>query len=247
MMASAITMASAALSPHDTHILTTLFDPSAAPTPGPTITPSLPPDPHVPASRLLSLRKREREAISLVEAYEAKHREASQSRPSPPDRVATASAALKLLDKLVADEPAYASAWNNRAQVRRWQWAGHPACPERSTAMRAALADCDTAISLATPPPGGAVSPAQARVLAVAWTQRGAVVWEAAKRGGDGDGEELGLEGDKVALEEEGSRCFFMAGVYGGEVGRGMAVVANPHARLCGGVVREAMRAELGF
>ena len=49
---------------------------------------------------------------------------------------------------------------------------------------------------------------------------------------------------DRMRFEEEGSRCFFMAGVYGSEVGKAMAVAANPYARLCGSIVKEAMRRE---
>jgi hypothetical protein len=32
--------------------------------------------------------------------------------------------------------------------------------------------------------------------------------------------------------------------VFGSEVGKAMAVVSNPHARLCGNIVKEALRRE---
>src|SRR5262249_26799115 len=110
----------------------------------------------------------------------------------------------------------------------------------------------------------GAVSPAQAKVLGSAWAQRGAVLFALARdlarerlhrvphllvdavRGAAG-AEPLPewVRWDRARLEDEGSRCFFVAGLYGSEVGKAMAVVSNPYARLCGAIVREAVRGEV--
>jgi len=35
-----------------------------------------------------------------------------------------------------------------------------------------------------------------------------------------------------------------MGGRYGNEMARAMSVATNPYAKLCGGIVKEAMRAE---
>lgn len=45
-------------------------------------------------------------------------------------------------------------------------------------------------------------------------------------------------------LEELASRDFMMGGRYGNEIARGLAVATNPTAKLCGSIVREAMRKE---
>jgi len=47
-----------------------------------------------------------------------------------------------------------------------------------------------------------------------------------------------------VEFEEAASRDFMMGGRLGNEVAKQMAVVANPTAKLCGDMVREAMRKE---
>ena len=47
-----------------------------------------------------------------------------------------------------------------------------------------------------------------------------------------------------VEFAEAASRDFWMGGRYGNEVARGLAVHANPTAKLCGQMVKEAMRRE---
>jgi hypothetical protein len=47
-----------------------------------------------------------------------------------------------------------------------------------------------------------------------------------------------------VEFEEAASRDFMMAGRYGNEIGKGLAVSTNPTAKLCGEMVKEAMRKE---
>jgi len=124
--------------------------------------------------------------------------------------------------------------------------------------------DINTSTQLASPVgAGAAVSPNQARLLSQAWTQRGAIFWGLAKKSkpnklprkeDDIYSKSDRLEGqpenwrswDSMRLEEEGSRSFFMAGMYGSEIGRTMAVKTNPYARMCAGIVKEAMRSEYG-
>jgi len=138
---------------------------------------------------------------------------------------------------------------------------------DATQAITQALRDLDSAIELASPSSNGSVSPNQGRLLAQAWTQRAAIFWGAVKDLVDGgevisiasssstlnEGYETGKNEmqevrwrhwDKTRFEEEGSRSFFMAGVYGSQVGRAMAVMANPNARLCGNIVKEALRRE---
>ena len=47
-----------------------------------------------------------------------------------------------------------------------------------------------------------------------------------------------------IVFEEAASRDFMMAGRYGNEIGKGLAVSTNPTAKLCGEMVKEAMRKE---
>ena len=49
-----------------------------------------------------------------------------------------------------------------------------------------------------------------------------------------------------VDYEEAASRDFQISGRYGGEIGRALGVAINPTAKLCGVMVREALRREYG-
>ena len=127
------------------------------------------------------------------------------------------SDALPVFDSLLESHPLYASGYNNRAQLRRLL--GHSAAE--------VLADLDKAIELAQP--AGKlepISPLQSKVLSAAWTQKGGLLLKDAK------------EEDAVKAFSEGAR-------FGGTVAREMTVRLNPYARLCGSIVKEAMRKEM--
>jgi hypothetical protein len=262
-------MTSIDLSRNDTKILDTVFDPeSSTSTPNIEVDPLLSSDPHIQSLSLLTaLRAQELSAIRIVEKY-------TPSAPSTPRGPSSLDSeedsqqedgkdiayqkALHILNGIIADHPTYGSAYNNRAQLQRWRFGDkqtlvqhQPQDPVSTRAISNALRDLDTTISLASPA-HSKVSPQQGRLLAQAWTQRAAIFWAAAKdmaitgmRVVDcGHTETPWREWDKTSFEEEGSRCFYMAGLYGSEVGRAMAVIANPHARLCGNIVKEALRRE---
>jgi len=243
------------LSVADAKILNTVFDPESAPeAAGIEIDPRLPPDTHIRSLSLLTaLRAEEVSAIRRVEAY---------TSGSLAQKHTVYLNALHILSGLIADHPSYASAYNNRAQLHRWRFGDRGVLvrlPSAKTetmetqmaieALEQAVLDLAMAAELAKPAPSAAaVSPAQGKVLAQAWTQRAAIFWGAAKDLEAG-GVLVGATNewsawDQTRFEEEGSRCFFLAGLFGSRVGKGMAVVANPHARLCGSIVQEALRRE---
>ena len=124
--------------------------------------------------------------------------------------------------------------------------------PERKAADLDAVSDLQQCIAVASPErPTDAVSPTQGRLLAQACTQLGALYYAAAK---DVDGASQSDELDvaeafagwsKERFEEEASRLFYRGGLYGNEVAKALAVHANPAAKLCGSIVREAMRKEI--
>lgn len=87
-----------------------------------------------------------------------------------------------------------------------------------------------------------AAAAGDASAEAEAWEGEGEMEYGFARE----DGAEEWKGWDRVRFEEEGSRCFYVAGLYGSEVGRAMAVMANPYARLCGAIVKEAIRGESG-
>jgi hypothetical protein len=123
---------------------------------------------------------------------------------------------------------------------------------ERRTAAVATVDDLDRCIALASPGrPQDPVSPSQGRLLAQAYTQMGALFYAAAKdlnSSEDVDIVRKESEGwSKDQFEEEASRLFYLGGLYGNEVAKALAVHTNPHAKLCGSIVKEAMRKELAM
>ena len=123
--------------------------------------------------------------------------------------------------------------------------------------------DLGQAIELAAPPsPYAAVSLLQSKILASAYTHRGHIIWQLAKsmdplstsnpqRAAELEAQKTKflppqLQGkSKDQLEETASRDFEMGGRYGNDIAREMATRTNPYAKLCGNIVKEAMRGEM--
>ncbi|GAB7363728.1 hypothetical protein MBLNU230_g4296t1 [Neophaeotheca triangularis] len=127
---------------------------------------------------------------------------------------------------------------------------------DSSKAITSAIHDLRHAIKLTTPPtPTTPLSPPQARLLAQAHTQLAAIyysAWRDLEERPRGANPTLSAEASTVVsgwsqevFEEEGSRNFHLGGLYGNEVARQLAVATNPHAKLCGRIVKEAMRKEI--
>ena len=241
------------LTSNDNTVLTQLFDPEAAPSSGVSIDPSLPEDPTVRnAQELAQIRLAEREIIKQVEA--------ALRKPSH-ERTKDFQTAQQSLETLLNQHPGAASLLNDYAQVLRLQHGDSLLIdPNINPITTSKVLDClNKAISLLTPPtPQSAVSPTQARTLAQAYTQRGALFHSASKALNSNTSVNASANEivksrinvpllsawTVVDLAEAASRDFFMGGRYGNEVARALAVHANPTAKLCGQMVREAMRRE---
>jgi hypothetical protein len=90
------------------------------------------------------------------------------------------------------------------------------------------------------------ISPFRARILADAHTHRGYLLLQASKTNNPSSIRPSSLQslGDDL-LEEMASHDFFAAGQYGSPVAKVLAVQTNPYARMCGAIVREALRKEI--
>ncbi|KAF3926934.1 hypothetical protein ABW20_dc0106671 [Dactylellina cionopaga] len=234
------------LSTHDSTVLEQIFDPESAPTPSPvTIDHSLPTFPHIKTySALTSLRSTEILAIRAAEAGDT-------------------SKALSLLSSAIDSTPSYCSAYNNRAQVYRMVVSLQDVSsmdnlfsPNQGTRDKvlSAYKDLSAAITLASPrTPTEPISPQTAKMLANAHTQRATILHTTSKYFSDRpanmklpkDLEYLGST-DVGAWEEAASKDFFWGGRYGNELAKAMAVHTNPYAKLCGSIVKEAMKKEMG-
>jgi hypothetical protein len=132
-----------------------------------------------------------------------------------------------MIDKYPIARP---SLWNNRAQVRRL-----------SNNVQGALDDISEVIRIATPPQKTTPSVDNARVLSHVHTHRATIYMLIAR------GEIIGtLESQSPEwLEERASHDFALAGRYGSDLARAMAVRTNPYAKMCGAIVQTALKKEM--
>lgn len=235
------------LTSNDSAVLQALFDAESSPSSAVTIDPSLPPLPAhlgISSAQYETLKSRE---LSIVRTL--------QSNDTTKDAI---QSAIKEFDALIDEYPSYPSAYANRAQALRMlidaPSDGNPASqsdsderlfePINAEMASNLLSDLGQAISLATPrSPADPLSSVQARILADSHTHRGYILLKAAKKK-DISLEKLRQLGSDQ-LEEMASRDFFFGGRYGNQVAQQLAVQTNPYAKMCGAIVKEAMRKEL--
>jgi hypothetical protein len=241
------------LSKTDSRILACVFDPeSVQATQNVAVDPNLPEDNQITDREVLQrIAGRQRHAIRLIEQFEKSEQQIDSAKDE------TYKAAITILDDLIAEYPDFAAAWNDRAQLRRWRYGDHNTicqnassiAKERAEMGAAAVRDLRTALKLAAPArPEDSVSPKQGRLLAQSYTQLGAILLAASKdlENQDCTVVDAGFEGWTISrFEDEASQAFFLGGAYGNEVARALAVHTNPHAKLCGSVVEEAIRREI--
>lgn len=181
--------------------------------------------------------------------------------PSPPPPLL--HRAFAQLTELIRLHPTYASAYNNRAQARRLL--GDDNIYSEPEQWSLIWNDLCEAIRLATPTVAGArVSVRHGNLLAAAHMQRGLLILGLVRRTdgsesmtGGASGNEAGwvdYKGrlpkqfwglDTTDLEAMASRDFESAGRYGDKAAWELSAATNPYARLCGEIVKEAIRAEI--
>ena len=256
------------LSTRDIHVLEKIKDPESDPSAGVAIDRSLPADPHVEdQSTYLKIAQQEKEVIFSMQSLEL---QIAGQRPSTGlDVVEEYRRCVASLDDLIKSYPDYASARNNRAQALRRLYGdsmlveGVSPFPhvlirdaeesERMEAARTVLADLDRSVALLSPDrPSASLSPQAAKTLSMAHTQRAAIYHMTSKLLASA-GRSVSLDGSrreagwgKLEFEEAASRDFALGGRYGNEIAKGLAVSTNPTAKLCGQIVREAMKKEYG-
>lgn len=227
-------MKSMALSTHDSSVLHALFDSESSPASASStanIDTTLPPLPSISLALFTQLQANEVNAIRPLDA------------PNPPrDAILLA---ISQLTNLIDSHPANASACNNRAQALRMLYGDD--LLQHDVAASSVLASLNQAIELASPSsPTSPVSPFQAKVLASSHTQYAHLFWKASKSSSRSSDLPQQFRGrTKEELEEMASRHFALGARYGNQIAKEMAVRTNPYAKLCGSIVKEAMRKEL--
>jgi hypothetical protein len=260
-------MTTVSLSKHDINVLEKIKDPESNPTAGVIVDTSLPPDPHVAESSAYeTVKQRERTIIQAIQKLEVQISQ-DQSLDGSDVAVQGYRQCVTDLGALIAEYPDYASARNNRAQALRRLYGDalllsittgmpmplveQPDQSEKRQAASTLLQDLEECILLLTPQTAtAAASPQAARTLSMAHTQRAAVYLRTSKllsvRSLDLDTSQPESQWTRLTFEEAASRDLAFGGRYGNEIAKGLAVSVNPTAKLCGQMVREAMKKEYG-
>ncbi|KAL1883076.1 hypothetical protein VTK73DRAFT_10002 [Phialemonium thermophilum] len=258
-------MESFPLSERDISVIKKIKDPEFDPSSAVVIDNTLPNDPHLTnPSTYINVSQQEREIVLGLQEFEL--RQTNPYLSSDINPVDEYQAALVRLDHLIVQHPNYASARNNRAQILRRLYgdavliSGSPSPAqalvqsldddERQRVAVKLLSDLDTSISLLSPAPGSPISPQAARTLSMAHTQRAAVYLITSKLLASSslsvDQGRPEAKWSKLDFEKAASRDFAFGGKYGNDIAKGLAVSTNPTAKLCGQIVREALRKEYG-
>ncbi|KAF1926646.1 uncharacterized protein M421DRAFT_422610 [Didymella exigua CBS 183.55] len=224
------------LSANDSRILNALFDPETLPSSvakskdASAIDTTLPPHPAISSSQLSILETQQNDII---------RRTSSESSPELLD------AGIQEFENIIATNPTYPSAFVNRAQLRRIRI--EAALPKEAHIFSAPESDIENLftdlsravhLSLPTSSPTAPVSAYQARILRTAFSHRAFLYLKASETC-----TELGGLG-KSELEELASKDFAAAARYGDEAAREMSVRTNPYAKMCGAIVKNALREE---
>ena len=223
------------LTSNDAAVLSALFDPEASPSSSISISNVAPSLPHIPNSILPDLQQREKSAIQSLNTESP-----SQS---------SIESSISDLSVLISENPKYAPAYLNRAQATRLLIGEETDLfhPRNNNLISRALSDLDKAISLGSPlSPTDSLSDLQASLLSKAHTHRGYLLLKASQAvhqtGLSLPTDLAGLSGEE--LEEMASKDFSLGGKYGNKIAREMSIKTNPYAKMCGAIVKEAMRKE---
>ncbi|CAF9929760.1 MAG: hypothetical protein GOMPHAMPRED_005477 [Gomphillus americanus] len=226
------------LSTNDGAVLSQIFDPESAPSAGILVDTTLHEDPYYTDPVRWNVLKQREKAIVLQVETAMKNKE-------PLSCLRQIAADMRVLMDVF---PLGACLLNDYAQIIRLQYGNDLLLNLHPEPLKEALQALDKAIDLLKPVSQGAVSPAQCRTLAQAYTQRGALFHGLASSLSKDPSQKLCISAlahlTIVDLQEAASRDFFMGGRYGNEVGRALAVHTNPTAKLCGQMVQNAMRKE---
>ncbi|KAF5021438.1 hypothetical protein F66182_6532 [Fusarium sp. NRRL 66182] len=260
-------MTSVSLSKHDINILEKIKDPESNPYAGIVIDSSLPRDPNITDAGVYErIVEKEREIIRSIQNLEAQLKDLGAGETKAVAEKGYQQS-LSAVEDMISEYPNYASARNNRVQILRRLYGDamflsdssdnsmplirNPDQVERRKAATTALGDIEASIALLSPPsPTTPISPQVARTLSMAHTQRAALYLKTARllqRRSLDIGQDLQeSKWERLDFEEAASRDLALGGRYGNPIAKGLAVSVNPTAKLCGQIVREAMKKEYG-
>jgi hypothetical protein len=224
------------LTAHDSNILKSLFDPEAPTTKQVNHGLSTTSLPGMTEAQFSACRLKEIQIVSTLH----------DGNPSQ----GIVQTAIGELSRLIQQSPQYASAYINRAQATRLLIPLDDLfTADRASESNQLLSDLGQGIRFAEPTAQHAQpSSHQRTVLATAYTHRGFLLLKIA----DMLRKEKQIYGVSQSLrsasaesvEEQASRDFAAGGENGSKEAREMAVRTNPYAKMCGAIVKEALKKE---
>ncbi|KAF5663433.1 hypothetical protein FHETE_7509 [Fusarium heterosporum] len=260
-------MTSVCLSKHDINILEKIKDPESNPYASIVFDSSLPRDPNITDADVYErVVEKERQIIRSIQSLETQLKSLG-AQEAKNVAIKGYQHSLSAVEDMISEYPNYASARNNRVQILRRLYGDamllsdtrdnsmplieNPDRSERRKAVVTALEDMEVSVTLLSPPlPTTPISPQVARTLSMAHTQRAALYLRTARlllsRSLDIDETLKESKWEKIDFEEAASRDLALGGRYGNPIAKGLAVSVNPTAKLCGQIVREAMKKEYG-
>jgi hypothetical protein len=258
------------LSSHDVSILSKIADPESSPLSPLFLDPSLPNDPHHTPDDYQKVSNLEVSILHKIIKIEMQPALPNSLPSTTTDPLEAYQGAIQELDNLISEYPKYASARNNRVQALRRLYGNgifispseNPTRSSREEAQpliqttdtstlqsisTTILSDLSLSITLLAPPPFSPLSPQSAKTLASLYTQRGALYHHTSKHLAKNPSSTTILSSKEASwsttdFEEAAARDFMMGGRYGNEVAKALAVSMNPTAKLCGEIVKDAMR-----
>lgn len=233
----AVSTSPTTLSANDARVLNALFDPETLPSSvaksqdATAIDASLQPHPSIPASQISALEAQQNEIVRRISTSSSEK---------------DIDLAIAELDRVVEACPNYGSAYINRAMLLRMKLESQLTAAQHifshsTSDVEPLFTDLSRAIYVSLPAssPTAPVSTYQAKILRTAYSHRAYLYLKAAETG-------AALQGlEKSELEELASKDFSGAARHGDEVAREMSVRTNPYAKMCGAIVRNALKEEM--
>lgn len=229
------TMASAThleLSRNDARVFEALFSSEGSPTEAPYVDTSTLSLPGIAKSEYLRLHKAQSESLKAINV------------PNP--EIAAVQNVIDTLSEILRQQPAFAPAYANRAQATRLLINDEEIFNlTNKIYLEAIVEDLERAIDQASPTtPNEALSQIRAHILATSYTHLAYLLLLASRTN---DAEVPGKfkpTGGKTA-EDMASEMFRLGGLYGNKIAQEMAVKTNPYAKLCGEMVKEALKEDM--
>jgi len=233
----AVSTSPTTLSANDARVLNALFDPETLPSSvaksqdATAIDTSLPSHPSIPDSQISVLEAQQNEIVQRISTSSSEK---------------DIDAAIAELNGVLEACPNYGSAYVNHAMLLRMKLESQLTAAQHifshsTSDVEPLFTDLSRAIHVSLPAssPTAPVSTYQAKILRTAYSHRAYLYLKAAETG-------TALQGlEKSELEELASKDFSGAARYGDEVAREMSVRTNPYAKMCGAIVRNALKEEM--